>query len=68
LQQAIGYIMEKVHLVLVGAYGVVESGGIINQLGTSTMAIVANALNKPFYVAVETHKFVRIFPISQVCK
>ena len=58
--------MEKVDLVLVGAHGVVESGGIINKLGTSTVAVVAAAMNKPFYVAVESHKFVRIFPISQV--
>jgi len=64
---AVGYIMEKVDLVLVGAHGVVESGGIINKLGTSTVAIVAGAMNKPLYVAVESHKFVRIFPISQVC-
>jgi hypothetical protein len=57
--------MEKVDLVLVGAHGVVESGGIINKLGTSTVAIVAAAMNKPLYVAVESHKFVRIFPINQ---
>ena len=66
VHQAVGYIMEKVDLVLVGAHGVVESGGIINKLGTSTVAIVASTMSKPLYVAVESHKFVRIFPINQV--
>jgi translation initiation factor eIF-2B subunit alpha len=36
-------------MVLVGAESVVESGGIINKLGTFQMAICARALNKPFY-------------------
>ena len=29
------------------------------------MAIVAKAANKPFYVAVESYKFVRFFPLNQ---
>ena len=32
LDSAVGYIMESVDLVLVGAEGVVESGGIINKV------------------------------------
>ena len=60
--------MEKIDVVIVGAHGVVESGGIINKLGTSTVAIVASAMNKQLYVAVESTKFVRIFPISQVIR
>ena len=32
LDSAVGYVMEKVDLVLVGAEGVVESGGIINKV------------------------------------
>lgn len=35
LDSAVGYIMESVDLVLVGAEGVVESGGIINKVFTS---------------------------------
>jgi len=65
LDSAMGYIMEKIDLVLVGAEGVVENGGIINQAGTCQMAIVAKAANKPFYVAVESYKFVRFFPLNQ---
>jgi methylthioribose-1-phosphate isomerase len=32
LDTAVGYIMEKIDSVLVGAEGVVESGGIMNQV------------------------------------
>lgn len=28
------------------------------------MAVVAKALNKPFYVAVESYKFARLYPIT----
>jgi len=33
----VSYIMEKVDLVLVGAEGVVESGGVINKVGQNTL-------------------------------
>ena len=32
LDSAVGYIMEQVDCVMVGAEGVVESGGIINKV------------------------------------
>ena len=32
LDSSVGYILEQVDLVLVGAEGVVESGGIINKV------------------------------------
>ena len=35
IDAGVGYIMEKVDLVLVGAEGVVESGGIINKAWTN---------------------------------
>jgi len=65
LDAAVGYILEKVDLVLVGAEGVVESGGIINKIGTYTMAISAKAMNKPFYVVAESFKFARLYPLNQ---
>lgn len=34
LDAAVGYYIEKVDMVLVGAEGVVENGGIINQVNT----------------------------------
>ncbi|KAK9720267.1 translation initiation factor eIF-2B subunit alpha [Basidiobolus ranarum] len=65
LDTAVGYIMEKVDLVLVGAEGVVENGGVINQIGTYQMAIMAKTANKPFYVVAESFKFVRLYPLNQ---
>lgn len=55
----------RVDMVLVGAEGVVESGGVINKLGTYTLALVAKAHGVPVYVAAESYKFARLFPLSQ---
>uniref|UniRef100_A0A671L2U7 Translation initiation factor eIF2B subunit alpha n=1 Tax=Sinocyclocheilus anshuiensis TaxID=1608454 RepID=A0A671L2U7_9TELE len=65
LDAAVGYIMEKVDLVIVGAEGVVESGGVINKIGTYQMAVCSKAHNKPFYVVSESFKFVRLYPLNQ---
>lgn len=65
LDSAVGFIMEKVDLVIVGAEGVVESGGILNKIGTYQVAVMAKALNKPFYVVAESFKFVRLYPLKQ---
>ncbi|KAI8318363.1 translation initiation factor eIF-2B alpha subunit [Martensiomyces pterosporus] len=65
LDSAVGYIMEKVDLVFVGAEGVVESGGLINKIGTYQLAIIARAAKKPFYALAESYKFVRLYPLSQ---
>lgn len=65
LDSAIGYIMESIDLVLVGAEGVVESGGIINRIGTYTMALCAREMKKPFYVLAESLKFSRLYPLNQ---
>lgn len=65
LDSAIGYIMESVDVVMVGAEGVVESGGIINRIGTFTMALCAREMEKPFYVLAESFKFSRLFPLNQ---
>lgn len=52
---AVGYAMGKVNLVIVGAEGVVENGGIISRLGTYQIALLAKAAGKPFYVAAERY-------------
>uniref|UniRef100_A0A0A9XHL0 Translation initiation factor eIF2B subunit alpha n=1 Tax=Lygus hesperus TaxID=30085 RepID=A0A0A9XHL0_LYGHE len=65
LDSAIGYIMEDVDMVMVGAEGVVESGGIINKVGSYTMALCAKTMKKPFYVLTESFKFSRIYPLNQ---
>lgn len=66
LDSAMGYIMEQVDMVMVGAEGVAESGGVINKIGTYTMALCAKEVKKPFYVLTESFKFSRIYPLNQV--
>lgn len=55
----------KIDLVLVGAEAVVESGGVVNKLGTLGIAIAAGAAGVPVYVAAESYKFARIYPLGQ---
>jgi translation initiation factor eIF-2B subunit alpha len=62
---AIAYSMGKVDLILVGAEGVVENGGIISRMGTYQIGLLAKAAQKPFYVVAESHKFVRLYPLGQ---
>ncbi|KAG7213772.1 hypothetical protein KM043_002994 [Ampulex compressa] len=66
LDSAMGYVMEQVDMVMVGAEGVAESGGVINKVGTYTMAMCAKEVKKPFYVLTESFKFSRIYPLNQV--
>jgi translation initiation factor eIF-2B subunit alpha len=65
VDSAAAHVMSRVDFVLSGAEAVVESGGIINKIGTYQIAIVAHAHKKPFYVAAESFKFVRKFPLNQ---
>lgn len=65
LDSAMASHMENVDLVLLGAEGIVENGGMINQIGSYQVAIVAKAYNKPVYVAAESYKFARIFPLNE---
>lgn len=65
LDAAVGYIMEKIDLVLVGAEGVMASGGIINKIGTYTTAVCARELHKPVYVVAESFKFTSTYPLNQ---
>jgi len=62
---SVAHIMADVDIVLVGALAVVESGGILNQIGTYQISIVASALNIPVYCAVQSFKFTRIYPLTQ---
>eukprot|EP00741_Cyanophora_paradoxa_P006478 tig00001003_g6271.t1 len=62
---AVAYFMNKIDCVIVGAEGVVENGGVINKVGTLQIAMIAHAFKKPFYVAAESYKFARLFPLGQ---
>ncbi|PKI85387.1 translation initiation factor eIF-2B subunit alpha [Malassezia vespertilionis] len=65
LDTAVAYIIHKVDMILTGAEGVVESGGLFNAVGTSQLGIVAKAANKMFFAVAESYKFLRLFPLSQ---
>lgn len=65
IDSAVAYAMDEVDMVFVGADGVVESGGIINMMGTYQIALVARSMNKPVYVAAECYKFARLYPLDQ---
>jgi len=65
LDSAVAYAMDKVDLVLVGSEAVVESGGLINAVGSYQIALIAKAANVPFYALAESYKFHRMFPLSQ---
>ncbi|PAV85927.1 hypothetical protein WR25_00946 [Diploscapter pachys] len=65
LDSAVGYLMERIDMVAVGAEGVMETGGIINKIGTLNVCTCAKALNKPVYVMAESFKFVKEYPLSQ---
>lgn len=65
LDSSVAVHIDNVDFILVGAEGVTESGGIINRIGTYQISILAKARSKPFYVVVESHKFNRIYPLTQ---
>ncbi|GER45065.1 translation initiation factor eif-2b alpha subunit [Striga asiatica] len=65
IDSAVAYSMDEVDMVFVGADGVLESGGIINMMGTYQIALVAKSMNKPVYVAAESYKFARLYPLDQ---
>jgi translation initiation factor eIF-2B subunit alpha len=66
-EAAMGYILEErnVSMVLVGSYVIVENGGLFNKCGTYTLAMCAYTMNIPFYVAAESYKFARLYPLHQ---
>ncbi|KAL4584469.1 hypothetical protein LXL04_009071 [Taraxacum kok-saghyz] len=65
IDSAVAYSMDEIDMVFVGADGVVESGGIINMMGTYQIALVAKSMDKPVYVAAESYKFARLYPLNQ---
>ncbi|GMM45373.1 translation initiation factor eIF2B subunit alpha [Pichia kluyveri] len=60
----VGFVINKVDKIFMGAEGVSESGGIINHIGSYQIGVLAKNANKPLYVVSESHKFVRMFPLS----
>jgi len=65
LDASVGFYMKDVDCVVVGADAVCENGGIINRIGTFTLALCAKNFKKPFYVMVESLKFLKVYPLDQ---
>jgi|APIni6443716594_1056825.scaffolds.fasta_scaffold659521_1 hypothetical protein len=65
LDSTMGYIVEGVDMVLVGAKSAVENEGIVNNLGIYALAICVKEHGILFYVASESHKFARLYPLHQ---
>jgi ribose 1,5-bisphosphate isomerase len=49
--------MGNVDLVVVGADAITSEGDVVNKIGTSSIAVLANEARKPFYVVSELLKF-----------
>lgn len=64
-ESAVAYALGKADMVIVGAEGVVENGGIVSRMGTYQIGLLAKEIGKPFYVVAESHKFVRLYPLGQ---
>lgn len=58
-------LLRQVNMVIVGAEAITQNGGVISRIGTLQLAQLASRVKIPFYVAAETHKFVRKFPLDQ---
>jgi len=50
-------LMTNVDLILVGADAITSEGNVVNKIGTSAIAVLANEARKPVYVVSELLKF-----------
>lgn len=65
LDLSIGFYMNSIDCVVVGANAITENGGVINRMGTYSLAIIAKCFKKPFYVLSESLKYLKLYPIDQ---
>lgn len=59
VEGAMSYVLKnnKIDAIFVGADRIVANGDTANKIGTSTLSIVANAYNVPFYVVAPVSSF-----------
>lgn len=57
VDSAVNFFISQADLVLVGCDAITGSGGIVNKIGTSAIALVAKNAGVPFYSASELIKF-----------
>lgn len=54
---ALGFVMNKINKVILGAGGLLVNGSVLGAAGTAQVALAAREQNVPVLVACETHKF-----------
>jgi len=54
---AVATYIPQVDCVLVGCEAVLANGGIVNKVGTYSVALIASHFQKPVYVFCESYKF-----------
>ena len=57
IDSATRFFMNQVDFAIVGADAITSQGNVINKIGTSMIALVANEARTPFYVVSELLKF-----------
>jgi ribose 1,5-bisphosphate isomerase len=57
VDSAARYFMNQVDLVIVGADAITSEGNVINKIGTSMIALIAQEARTPFYAVSELLKF-----------
>ena len=57
IDSAVRVFMKKVDLILLGADCVASNGAVINKIGSSQIAAVANELRKPLTIITDSYKF-----------
>ena len=61
---ALATALRTASFALVGAESILENGGAVSSMGTFQMALLMRSVGKPFYVAAESYKFVRVYPMN----
>jgi len=57
VDSAVRYFIREIDIVVVGADAITANGCLVNKIGTSQIALVANESRVPFLTAAETYKF-----------
>lgn len=57
VDSAARFFMNKADMVIVGADAITSEGNVVNKIGTSIIALIAEEARTPFYVASELLKF-----------
>jgi len=57
VDSAVRYFIKDIDIVVVGADAITANGCLVNKIGTSQIALIANESRVPFLTAAETYKF-----------